>query len=260
MFLKRVLFPQHDRNTWLERAWATAKRLYCILLYIGRIQSLQSFLATGFSDSCLPLEDEALSSELQAMIDWNGDFQHKFLEAQWIFLAPRFGIANSNLNLLSEMPLPFVYEASEAKVARNSIVRQIQMHEAHQDFFKPNGVSEIVARFSRLEILTSHRILAPCWLLNRSSPPKGSFFFKKRAGVANGFEATGLETHHQINGIIYFLPLPWLHIYMGGNEPSRALHTRDKAKRKMRDEDLDIDTDDWPGSWLKCYSPVYPPC
>ena len=175
LVLDTVLSPHDDRNTWLQRILATAKRLYCILLYIGRIDTLRAFLATGLSDSDLPLEHEALPSSLKDMIDWDKGFRDRILEAQWIFFAPRFGIADSTLKLHSQMPLPFVYEASEAKTATNSVISQIQIHEAHQDFYKPKGVSQEHCVLVKDQKLTSPRIHAPCWLSSCSSPPKNSF-------------------------------------------------------------------------------------
>lgn len=142
--LEQHLPLQLDRSILVERILAESTRLYCILLSLGRIDSLPQFLATNISDSKLPLTDGTALSDLQAIIDWNQDLLDQFLETQWLFLAPHFDRKNSNLSLLPEMPLPFIYEASEAKTAlRHSTIRQVQIHEAHQNVFKPYGVSAI---------------------------------------------------------------------------------------------------------------------
>ena len=172
--LDQCLSLQLGLDALLERILATATRLYCILLYIGRIDLLQNFLAIDFSDGKLPLPDGTVLPDLQCAIDWDQNLLDQFLEAQWLFFAPCFGVASSTLNLLPKMPLPFVYEASGAKVARNSIINQVQIHEAHQNFFKPNGVSEMVPRLRMLERLILHRIIALCWLSNCSSPQESS--------------------------------------------------------------------------------------
>ena len=81
----RVLSSQHDRNTGLERISAMAKHLYCTLLYIGRIDLVQPFLAAGFSGSDLPLGDGPLPASLKIMIDRDREFWDRFLKLSGYF-------------------------------------------------------------------------------------------------------------------------------------------------------------------------------
>ncbi len=144
-------YPRRYGQQILERTLAPVRRLYRTLLYIGRIDLLQSFLANGFSDSKLPLVDPAGFPNLQVATGCDRDVIDQFLEAQWMFLALYFEADSSTLVVVPKMPLPFIYKASETKVARNSVIDQVHIHEAYHNVFKPHGVRGLIASLILLE-------------------------------------------------------------------------------------------------------------
>lgn len=144
-------YPRRYGQQVLERTLAPVRRLNRTLLYIGRIDLLQSFLANDFSDSKLPLVDPADFPNLQVAIGCNRDVIDQFLEAQWMFLAPYFEADSPTLVVVPKMPLPFIYKASETKVARNSVIDQVQIDEAYHNVFKPHGVRGLIASLILLE-------------------------------------------------------------------------------------------------------------
>ena len=161
-----------DRNILLERVLATATRLYCVLLYMGQLDSLPKLLSVDFTDDKLPVSDESILSDLKGTIGWNQSLLDRFLEVQWLFSAPYFAETTSILTLLPKMPIPLIYEASEAKIARRSTLKQVQIHESHQGFSKPNEVSEHLSPGRKLRRLNLNRLFALCWHSKLSSLKK----------------------------------------------------------------------------------------
>lgn len=177
---------QLNKDVLLERTLATATRLYCVLLYIGQVDLLPKLLSIDFNDSKLSISDRSVLLDLQAAIVWNQSLLEQFLEAQWLFFAPCFEGASSTLILLPKIPIPLVYEALETKTARKSVIHQVQIHEAHQRFFKPTGVSEKAISFEELRRLILKRLLAMCW--HSKGLVRKKVAFQERARGTTGFE------------------------------------------------------------------------
>ena len=95
---------------------------------------MKRFQENEFDDRCLPLERETMLALpcFQGKF-WNKPRTHKFLQSQWVFLAPVFSKSHFKMDLEPEHIFPFTWVSNDAKEGTFSNVYQVTIHESHQE-------------------------------------------------------------------------------------------------------------------------------
>lgn len=112
-----------------------AKKIFAILLVIGKLDALQDFIDRGLRDEDLPLaismtgsmDDEHLKS---AFSGWDLDARKQFADFQWTLLALIF-LEGKHLKLHDETRLPFIKTKPIAKGAFGGVHR-VEIHSDHE--------------------------------------------------------------------------------------------------------------------------------
>lgn len=115
------------------------KKVFAILLVIGKLETLPNLIKGGLRDEALPLAisvtgslaDENLHS---AFSDWDIDARKQFVDFQWTLLAPIFS-EGKHLKLDDDTPLPFIRTEPIASGAFGSVHR-VEIHRDHERFNK----------------------------------------------------------------------------------------------------------------------------
>ena len=165
-----------------HNAFDISLKVIAILLCIGELKALDTWLSEGFTDDCLPVEyDEnekvfvkKISEEEKKTFKPFSErpwICKKFVRQQWDFLAPVFSEGDLKLTKADKScPLPIIWrdtkrddESRDAKTDDKSpelhkshdqgtfgVVDKIQIHHAH---LEPHPVSSIRSPFSMLSLI-----------------------------------------------------------------------------------------------------------
>jgi hypothetical protein len=87
-----------------------------------------------FDDMCLPLKRDTMSTLpcFQGEF-WNELRTQRFLQSQWVFLAPVFSKSQFKIDLEPEHIFPFTWVSNDAKQGIFSNVYEATIHESHQE-------------------------------------------------------------------------------------------------------------------------------
>jgi hypothetical protein len=125
----------------------SARKVFAILAYIGRLDALPDFLEQGLTDISLPMvkiaanppEPIASTHSDDGFPRWD-EIGARFEDCQWLFLSPVFDKPGGHLDIPSRCPLPFTYQEHFEKGPAGSALQRVKFHASHQKIFKPHGV------------------------------------------------------------------------------------------------------------------------
>lgn len=120
-----------------------SRKIFAILVYLGRGHDILNFLYERITDDDLPLKSpgstiEARGSLPKALRNWPQRELQDFSRVQWYFLAPVFFTAHGYYELDECAIMPFVEDNENAHVRRGGYgeVWSVRIHPAHQNFYK----------------------------------------------------------------------------------------------------------------------------
>jgi serine/threonine protein kinase len=135
-----------------HRIWKHARKIFAILVSIGKGSLVSSFLTEGITDANLPINIPKGSSQQKAWItpiktfgSWSSRELDDFRRVQWYFLSPIFTNARTqHYELDDNCVMPFIRDKEhEAKSGGFSDVWEVVIHPAHQKLF--DSVSQFVS-------------------------------------------------------------------------------------------------------------------
>jgi serine/threonine protein kinase len=135
-----------------HRIWKHARKIFAILVSIGKGSLVSSFLTEGITDANLPINIPKGSSQQKAWItpiktfgSWSSRELDDFRRVQWYFLSPIFTNARTqHYELDDNCVMPFIRDTEhEAKSGGFSDVWEVVIHPAHQKLF--DSVSQFVS-------------------------------------------------------------------------------------------------------------------
>lgn len=134
-----------------QEAEKTYRKIFAILTYIGRAPAIWHFVdeevcdadlplikssAANATNHCFKLQGRQTTKSLRCFGDWEDGIVAKFVEHQWIFLAPSFTLSNDptviHHNFQPEEILPFTHWAKEAKSGGSGEVFKASLHNDHR--------------------------------------------------------------------------------------------------------------------------------
>ena len=126
----------------LPEVFTQAKRLFAILLVIGRLDALRRMVKAGLSDADLPLtmygyleKNQPHSDFFSSFVEWNIKAHERFVGTQWTFLAPIFK-DGEHQKLDDSARLPFTNTKLLGNGSYGEISR-ITIHGDHYEFQMP---------------------------------------------------------------------------------------------------------------------------
>ncbi len=145
-----------------------ARKIFAILLVIGKLDALQDLIKEEIGDVLLPLANSATNSLEDnkpplAFSKWDSDTRQRFFEIQWTLLAPVF-LEGKHLKLDDDARLPFTHTEPIANGAFGG-VHSVEIHRDHARFFEDFGspvnqkVSLILQSDCRWSIMKSIRVM-----------------------------------------------------------------------------------------------------
>ena len=125
----------------------SARKVFAILAYIGRLDALPDFLENGLTDSSLPMmriaanppEPITSTHSHDGFPRWN-EIGARFEDCQWLFLSPIFDKPGVHLDVPSHCPLPLTYQEHFERDPAGSALQRVKFHPSHQRIFKPHDV------------------------------------------------------------------------------------------------------------------------
>ncbi|KAF4625216.1 hypothetical protein G7Y89_g12953 [Cudoniella acicularis] len=153
---KRAIHEELDRISDLSASdisllshatWEYARKIFAILVCIGKGKLVSSFLSEGFTDANLPINIPKGSSQQKKWITpietfrgWSPRELDDFSRVQWYFLAPIFTRPRTqHYELDDNCVMPFIKDTEhEAQSGGFSDVWEVVIHPAHQKFFDSN--------------------------------------------------------------------------------------------------------------------------
>lgn len=150
---KRAIHEELDRVTDLSASdisllshttWEYARKIFAILVCIGKGKLVSSFLSEGITDADLPISIPKGSSQQKKWITpietcggWSSRELDDFSRVQWYFLAPIFTkLRTQHYELDDNCVMPFIKDTEhEARSGGFSDVWEVVIHPAHQKFF-----------------------------------------------------------------------------------------------------------------------------
>ena len=145
-----------------------ARKIFAILLVIGKLDALQDLIKEEIGDELLPLAISATNSLEDnklppAFSKWDFDTKQRFFEVQWTLLAPVF-LRGKHLKLDDDARLPFTHTEPIANGAYGG-VHSVEIHRDHARFYEDFGspvnqeVSLILQSDCRWLIMKSIRVM-----------------------------------------------------------------------------------------------------
>ncbi|KAI1475305.1 kinase-like protein [Daldinia eschscholtzii] len=118
-------------------------KTFAILVLIGKVETLPSFLASGFADSLLPIVNAHVQHEntWRCFDKWTIPSIEAFIETQWVVLSPFLSAPITDVSLYNfptQIILPILEDdpatTPPVKFGGYSTVRKIRIHHRHHDF------------------------------------------------------------------------------------------------------------------------------
>ncbi|KAI1463413.1 uncharacterized protein F4812DRAFT_446854 [Daldinia caldariorum] len=130
-------------NLELKGFEARLLKTFTILILIGKVETVPSFIASGFADSLLPIGHARSQhgNSWRCFDKWTMSSIRDFIETQWVVLSPFLSSPTTDVSLYNfprQMILPLFDDNSTApssiKLGGYSAVRKVGIHHQHHSF------------------------------------------------------------------------------------------------------------------------------